>query len=118
MGSGIGFMSQEVARKNLARTQTKMKKRYDGQTEHREFLPGDQVLALLPIITSSWQAKFSGPFSVLKKLSDQNYLVSTPARRTKARLCHVNLLKPYVSRESFGSGGGVKVVRNSFCLFG
>lgn len=111
------YMSQEVARKNLARTQTKMKKRYDGQTEHREFLPGDQVLALLPIITSPWQAKFSGPFSVLKKLSDQNYLVSTPARRTKARLCHVNLLKPYVSRESFGSGGELKLSEtHSVCL--
>lgn len=34
-------MFQEVARKNSARSQTKMKKCYDGQTEHREFLPGD-----------------------------------------------------------------------------
>lgn len=103
------YMSQEVAKKNLARAQAKMKERYDCRTERREFLPGDQVLALLPIVTSPWQARFSGPFSVLKKLSDQNYLISTPARRTKARLCHVNLLKPYVSRASFGSEGEVEL---------
>jgi len=111
------YMSQEVARENLARAQTKMKKRYDRQTEYREFLPGDQVLALLPVITSPWQAKFSGPFSVLKKLSDQNYLISTPNQRKKARLCHVNLLKPYISRESSGSERALRLSKaHPVCL--
>lgn len=62
------------------------------------FLPGDQVLALLPIVTSSFQATFSGPYSVVKKLADQNYLIATPDRRSSTQLCHVNLLKPYYVR--------------------
>ena len=61
------------------------------------FSPGDQVLALLPIVTSPFQAKFSGPHTVVKQISEQNYIISTPKRRKPTQLCHVNLLKPYYS---------------------
>lgn len=43
---------------------------------------------------------FSGPYSIMKKVSDYNYVISTPERRQKTRLCHVNLLKPYVERDA------------------
>ena len=89
------YKAQEVARSKLADAQSNMKRLYDRKVENRVFLPGDQVLALLPIVTSPFQAKFSGPYSVVKKLSDQNYLIATPDRRSSTQLCHVNLLKPY-----------------------
>lgn len=53
------------------------------------------MLALLPIVTSSFQAKFPGPHSVAKTVSDQNYVIPTPNRRSSTQLCHVNVLKPY-----------------------
>lgn len=72
-----------------------MKKLYDRHVEDRVFAPGDRELALLPIVTSPFQAKFSGPYSVLMKVSDQNYVIATADRRSYTQLCHVNLLKPY-----------------------
>ena len=44
-----------------------------------------------------------GPYTVIKPLSDQNYLISTPERR-KHQLCQVNLLKAYHERESSEKG--------------
>ena len=44
---------------------------------------------------SPFHAKFGGPYEVLKKVSDENYLIATPNRRKSSQLCHVNLLKPY-----------------------
>lgn len=35
------------------------------------------------------------PYTVLKQVSDQNYIISTPEHRKSMQLCHVNLLKPY-----------------------
>ena len=75
-----------------------MKLKYDGQAELREFSPGDCVLALLPFVNSPSQAKYCGPFTVLRKVSDLNYLIETPGHRKSSKLCHVNLLKCYHSR--------------------
>ena len=52
---------------------------------------GDQDLALIPQRTSNLGASFSGPYSVLKKVGDQNYIISTPNGKRKDCLCHVNL---------------------------
>ena len=35
-----------------------------------------------------------------KKISDVNYIVHTPERRKSKRLCHINMLKKYVNRDS------------------
>ena len=65
--------------------------------------PGDQVLALLPVVTSPFQAKFVGPCTVVRQVSDQNYVISTPHRKRSTQLCHINFLKPYFSRTSTGA---------------
>lgn len=77
-----------------------MKHLYDRHAETRQFSEGDQVLALLPIVGSPFHAKFVGAYSVLRQLSDQNYLIATPDRRKRQQLCHVNLLKPYYAHAS------------------
>lgn len=68
------YKAQEMARDNLASAQGKMKEVYDRQLEKCVFIPGDQVLALLPIVTSPFQAKFSGLYSVVRKVSDLSVL--------------------------------------------
>ncbi|KAG1933868.1 gag-pol fusion protein [Pimephales promelas] len=92
------FLACEMAVENLTKAQKKMKSWYDRRAEQRVFSPGDQVLALLPIAGSPFLAKFTGPYTVIRQVSDLNYLVSTPDRRRNTQLCHINLLKPYYSR--------------------
>lgn len=93
------YSAGELA-KMLAASQAKMKKKYDRRVEVREFSTGDRVLALCPLVSSPFQAKFSGPYTVVKRVSDQNYLISTPGRRKPEKLFHVNLLKPYYAPSS------------------
>lgn len=86
---------QKLPEKTLASSQTKMKTLYDRQSERRTFLPGDQVLVLLPVTGSPFKARYCDPHTVMEKLSDQNYIKATPGCRTGKQLSHVNLLEPY-----------------------
>ncbi|XP_068228003.1 uncharacterized protein [Palaemon carinicauda] len=88
------------AKENLAKGQAVMKSNYDIKSRCREFSPGDRVLVLLPLPGNTLKAQFSGPWRILKKMSEVNYLVETPGRRRKSQHCHINMLKPYVSRSS------------------
>lgn len=89
------YESCAQAKANLGHSQDKMKRLFDRRAEVRIFKSGDQVLALVPVVGSPFQAKFVGPYTVLRQISDLNYLIETPDRRKKTRVCHVNLLKPY-----------------------
>lgn len=44
--------------------------------------------------------KFCGPYKVVWKVSDCNYVIETSDWRQKSRLCHINFLKPYYTRDS------------------
>ena len=90
----------DAAQSNLKSAQSKMKIRYDENAKDRNFEPGDKVLALLPIPGRPLQARYYGPYTVDKKLSDVNYIVNTPGRRKQKQLCHINMLKKYIDRDS------------------
>ena len=78
-----------------------MKRWYDVNAKERKFMPGDRVLALLPIPGKLLQARYYVPYTVDKQTSDVNYIVNTPGRRKKKKqLCHVNMLKQYIDRDS------------------
>lgn len=94
------YVSGCLARESLQRAQQTMKSYYDRKTARREFSPGDQVLVLTPLVNCPFQAKFAGPFMVMEKLTDLNYLIAMPGRRKLVRLCHVNFLKPYYEQGS------------------
>ena len=90
----------EAAKSNLKKAQGKMKKNFDKNTKERSFKSGDKVLALLPVPGRPLQARYFGPYTVEKKASDLNYIITTPNRRKQKQLCHVNMLKEYVDRDS------------------
>ena len=69
-----------------------MKQNFDKTTK-------DKVLALLPIPGRPLQARYFGPYTVEKKASDLNYIITTPDRR-KHVICYINMLKEYVDRDS------------------
>ena len=102
-GEGISLMDKlnkmkiiwKMARENLHMSQRNMKKKYDKKTLARSFEPGDRVLLYLPKPGESLQAKFQGPYTVLKQTSPLNYVIETPDRHKKTRLCHINTLKAF-----------------------
>ena len=71
----------EAAQSNLKSAQSKMKLCYDENAQDKNFDPGDKVLALMPIPGKPLQARYYGPYTVDKKLSDVNYTFKTPGRR-------------------------------------
>ena len=77
-----------------------MKLHYDENALDRNFEPGDKLLALLPIPGKLLQARYYGPYTVDKNLSDVNNIVNTPWRRKQKQLCHINMLKKYIDRDS------------------
>ena len=90
----------EAALSSLKSAESKMKLRYDENTQDRNLEPGDKVLALLPIPGKPLQALYYGPYTVDKKLSDVNYTVNTPGRRKQPQVCHINMLKKYIDIDS------------------
>ena len=74
-----------MAKRNLQESQSKMKVWYDRKAKSRCFEPGDRVLVLFPAVDNPLQAKYSGPYKVVKKISDTNYFVRTPGRRKETK---------------------------------
>lgn len=89
-----------LAKESLAVAQKGMKRRYDANALSRCFQPGDKVLVLLPVPGSALSARFSGPYRVLKTISETDYIIDTPDRKRQSHMCHVNMLKAYHSRIS------------------
>ena len=77
-----------------------MKQNYNKNTKKRSFKSGDKVLALLSVPGRPLQTKYFGPYTAEKKASDLNYIITTPDRRKQKKLCHINMLKYYVDRDS------------------
>lgn len=80
---------------NLKQSQVTMEEHYNIYSVERTFCPNGLVLVYLPNQRNALQAKFSGPYKIVQKLSKVNYIISTPDRRKATRLVHINLLKPY-----------------------
>lgn len=83
----------QLARDNLSKSQIKMKTYYDKKSVFRVFQPGEKVLEPLP--GSSLQSRFSGPYVVERRLNDADYVIHTPDRKRKSRVCHINMLKRF-----------------------
>ena len=62
---------------------------------------GDKVLALLPISGRPLLARYYDLYTIDKALSDVNYIVNTNGRRKQIQLCHINMLKKFIDRESY-----------------
>ncbi len=90
----------KLAQQSLSASQTRMKGTFAKKTVQRSFEVGDHVLVLLPLPGSALQAKFTGPYVIEEKLNDTDYVVQTPDRKRKTRVCHINMLKLYISRSN------------------
>ncbi len=89
-----------LARENLTRTQSSMKKQYDLKTVSRCFQVGDEVLVFLPVPGSALAARFAGPYKVVKRISETDYIIDTPDWKRQTRVCHINMLKAFHLRKN------------------
>lgn len=88
------YKARAIALRKLGKTQKKMQRLFDRKVQSRSFQVGDQVFALLPVLSSPFQAKFTGPYTIAKCYPNNNYLLNTPDRQKKVQVCHVNLFLP------------------------
>lgn len=70
----------ELVQLNLAKAQTNQKTWYDRMAHAREFKPGDRVLVLLPTSTHKLRAQWQGPYSIVRKNGEANYVVDMKDR--------------------------------------
>ena len=88
----------EFAKQHLSKTQQSMKIAYDKKTVSRSFDIGDEVMVLLPI-QGQLKAKYVGPYKIIGKKNELNYILDTPDRRKKQAVCHINMLKLFHRRQ-------------------
>lgn len=93
------FSAWEIAKRNLVNSEAATKQRYDQRTTPKDFQVGDLVLVCSPTVTGSLSARFIGPYPVLKKVTCTNYILSTPDRRKKQTIVHINMIKKYQGRD-------------------
>uniref|UniRef100_A0A3P9KG95 Gypsy retrotransposon integrase-like protein 1 n=1 Tax=Oryzias latipes TaxID=8090 RepID=A0A3P9KG95_ORYLA len=86
---------REEAEVNQREAQRSRKTWYDQQARHRELLPGQKVLLLLPSCTSKLLAKWQGPYTILRRMGPVTYEVHHPDKKKEKQTYHVNLLKEW-----------------------
>jgi len=91
----------ELALKNAENAATRSKIWYDKKARERKFDAGDLVLVLLPTPGKPFHSKYFGPYKVIRQVGPVAYLIATPEKRRIERICHVNMLKRYISVSVF-----------------
>ena len=91
---------QELAETQANQARVKSKLWYDRKARERSFEPDQLVLVLLPVKGKPLEAKYCGPYRILRQIGQVDYLIATPDRRKIQRVCHINMLKPYIERDA------------------
>lgn len=86
-----------LAKEELQKAKLVQKKHYDMKTRPRRLAVGDKVLLLLPSDNNKLILTWKGPFTVLERKNDVDYVIDLG---TRTSLFHVNLLKKYQERPS------------------
>ena len=89
----------DLATTHAQQERVKSKLWYDKKARDKTYDVGDEVLILLPMAKKPLHAKYHGPYVVVEKLGPVDYVISTPDRRKQKRVCHANLMKPYIRRQ-------------------
>ena len=85
----------EAARKNEEAFKDKTKAAYDEKAQERHFEPGDMVLCHTPGLTGKLHSIWAGPYEVTAKISDTNYKLAVPDKRSHTEVVHINRLKEW-----------------------
>ncbi|KAK3891254.1 hypothetical protein Pcinc_004851 [Petrolisthes cinctipes] len=86
----------EIAKQELAKAKEIQKSYYDRKTKLRTLQVGGKCLVLLPTAHNKLLAQWKGPFEVVKKVNDLNYIVKI---KGEAKRFHINMLKEYYTTQ-------------------
>ena len=88
----------ELVRQHLAKTAEVCKARYDMKVRPVTFENGSLVwlycLRRLPGTSAKWTRCYSGPYTVIRRVNDVNYVVQL-SPRSRMQIVHLNKLKKY-----------------------
>ena len=87
--------SCEVACERTKDQTEKSKTRYDRKSKMRSFSKNDQVLLLLPTTTNKLTSQWKGPYKVMEKCNEVEYLIEINGKQKKY---HINTLQEFVPR--------------------
>ncbi|XP_061495907.1 uncharacterized protein LOC133390739 [Rhineura floridana] len=89
----------EVVKKNLGQAQQKQSYWYDRTARERVYDVGDMVMAFIPRKHDKLQANWEGPYTIRERLDTVTYVITTD-QLNKSKVVHVNMLKPYHTRDA------------------
>ena len=90
------------ARNTLGSSQKRQKDQYFKKTHGSPYKPDDLVWLFSPQLARSRKffLPWTGPYKVIRKISEVNYEISSEKNRKKTQIVHYNRLKPYRVRDS------------------
>ncbi|XP_040075237.1 uncharacterized protein LOC120847507 [Ixodes scapularis] len=86
----------KTAHEELRKAQMTQKRYYDKKSGVRQLKEGDRVLILLPTDKNKLILQWKGPFPVLKRRNNVDYLIDLGRKST---VFHINMLKKYEEME-------------------
>ena len=92
-------LTHKLAVEHTLKSKSKQKEYYDRTAKERVLQSGDQVLVLLPTKKNKLELAWRGPYDVISKKNEHNYLVRVSPQKEK--LFHINLLKKYLTSPVF-----------------
>jgi len=87
----------ELARKEVCSKKEKATQNYNKRAKRRTLEVGNQVLLLLPTDKNKMILHWKGPFEVVERNNEVNYVININGKRKRF---HINMLKHYIPRES------------------
>jgi hypothetical protein len=113
------YKAHEVSRLHLEANAKRHKQIYDGKTTFYTYNPGDLVWCLSEAkqlqVTPKLRRPYEGPYLVVWKLSDLDYIIQL-TKDGKQRIVHHNLLRPYEGNLTFPwARAALKQTRNKWC---
>ena len=85
----------DIAKQSLIQASQSQKAHFDRKTVQRTFEPGERVLVLRPMKNNKLELTWKGPYKVVQKLNDVDYIVRV---EQGVKTYHANLLKKFVER--------------------
>lgn len=92
------YKVREFAISNMEKAQSKMKDNFDKRAINRKFSAGDEVLLFNPTRKYPLSAKFEGPYKIIDRISDVNYVIAKTGEKGDKKVVHINRLKEYIDR--------------------
>ena len=106
-------LTSAVVTEREKKAKAKMKLAYDKHAREKVFEVGEEVLVRRPGLKRKLGDSWDGPYKIVEKISNLNYKIDTPGRKSK--ILHVNLLKRWCVESARVHGVAVVIEEEGEC---